>query len=139
MNRILYFFPYTLTNAGTLMFFMTGCFLLKDSYWNPGLITTTHLFAKLSFCLLILSIPKYLIKGIIPGPFEKGPFLGFWHIGKYLFCGSCAFFIITRYKAPLDLSLWYQCFLILSFMLSIYSHFFWGRNFNKKNSARNKT
>ena len=82
MKRILYFFPYFLTNVGAIMFFMTGCFLIRDTYFNPVLIPTLYLFLKLFLALLLFSAPRYLLKKTVPESFKKprerfldGPFL----------------------------------------------------------------
>ncbi len=137
MKKFIYLFPYFLTNIGTLMFFTIGCLLIIDSYQHPFLISSIPLFLTLLLVLLGLSIPRYLIKGVIPTPFKKSPLQGFWFLTKYMIPTACFFHFFVLNRAPTDLSFSYKGLLWINFLFALYCHFFWGRGFKRRTSEPN--
>jgi len=131
MKKLIYFFPYFLTNMGTLLFFVTGCLLIKDSYQYPFLTSSTFLFLTLLIVLLGLSIPRYLIKGVIPDPFKKSPYQGFWFLAKYMILTAFFFHFFVLNRDPADLSFFYTVLLWIYFLFALYCHFFWGSGLKK--------
>lgn len=132
MKRALFFFPYFLTNIMATLFFVVWCFLLKDSYLDSRLKTTLYLFSCLFFSLLIFSVPRFLIRGVVPKPFQKGVGHGIWFITKIGFLWAASFVLLTLFKGGEKLISLYQVSLTLSFLLAIYSHYFWDTGFKHK-------
>ncbi len=131
MKRLLYFFPYFLTNLGALVFFITWGFLAKDSYFEPFLRSTFSISSWLLLALFIFSVPRFLIKGIVPDPFKKGIKEGFWFISKTTLAWIVCIFLLTMHKRVDRLLDFYQVTIWISFFLAIYCHYRWGKSAKK--------
>jgi hypothetical protein len=137
MKRLLYFFPYFLTNMWANIFFINWCFLAKDTYFNPALNSVFYRSSWLFVILLLFSMPRFLIKGAIPEPFKKGLKEGFQFIGKIALVWGIGFFAFSlwfsseRFLAMYEVGMWY------GFFFTIYTHYRW-KKFIKKHTEPSK-
>ena len=127
MKRFLWFFPYFLTNVLISCFFVTWCFLVHDAYLNPLFRPTLYTYSKLFACLLLLCVPRYLIKGKVPEPFNKGIKSGTIFVIKYALIWAVFFLFLRITKSSENLLFLYQANMIFCFILGIYAHFRWGK------------
>ena len=127
MKRLLVFFPYFLTNMWANFFFITWCFLVKDTYFNPSLKPVLYRFSWLFLVLLIFSMPRFLIKGTVPDPFKKGLKEGFWYIGGIILMWGIGFFLLCYYSSFERIVSMYEVGMWYAFFFTIYCHYYWRR------------
>ncbi len=127
LKRFFWFIPYCLTNSAIIFFFTTWCFLVGDAYSDPILRPTLYNFSILFALLLLLSVPRYLIKGKIPDSFDKGIKQGLLFIAKNVLGWSVCFLILKLNKSSGRLLSIYQVSMMFLFLMSLYAHYRWGK------------
>lgn len=131
-KKLIWFFPYFFSNVAITTFIVTFCFLLWDSLSEPSLRPTLHFCSWVLLFLVLFSCPRYLIKGVIPWPFQKGIKRGFWIIIQVITLYGAWLLWFKNFIGSNNLIPMYWSYMGLSFLFAIYNHYFWGCWLKKK-------